>query len=283
MLVLMAAISGVCTLPYVLGQSSADPRSDATRATAVTPEVTSFAVATVKPTDPKDRRWRLGFTVEGYSAENVALLKIIQDAYGIYEDDRIDGGPEWMKTQRFSLEAKVDVTDMGAFTHTPVDQRMRMLQSLLAERFDLVVHVEKMERPIYALVIAKGGPRLKQAAPEHLADGSFKGYRGTILVAGPGHRTFQGFSMANFAQMLSRQVGRHVDDKTGLTGYYDFTLDWTPDNPAVSQEDAPKGTPVSPDFSIYPAIKEQLGLELKSEKGPVDVLVIDHVDAPSPN
>lgn len=248
--------------------------------------VPAFAVASIRPTDPSDHRWRLGFDPNGYSAENVTLLKILQDAYGIYEQDRIAGYPAWVSSQKFTLTARVDSADLPKLAELSLEQRQRMLQKLLADRFDLASHTEPRVRPIYVLVVAKRGSRLKEASSGYIGSGTFKGYRGTVRQWTPGHLIVEGFTMSNFTLLLERQVGRHVDNRTALTGYYDFSLDWDPNEMAV-QPDGPRNGPSAASGasnpSIYEALREQLGLELKAAKAAVDVLVIDHVEEPSPN
>lgn len=246
----------------------------------------SLVIASVKPADPSDRRFRLGFTPEGYSAENVSLLKIVQDAYGIYEQDRIVGYPSWVSSQKFTIDAKVDSTDLGALSQASLHERQDMLQKLLADRFELTTHTETREMRIYSLVVTKRGPKLQEAKSGYISDGTFKGFRGTVRRSSPGHLEVEGFTMGNFALFLARQVGHHVDDRTGLAGFYDFSLDWAADEMASQPDGVSSGSiaaPVPSGPSIYDALKEQLGLELSAAKGPVSVLVVDQVAEPSPN
>jgi uncharacterized protein (TIGR03435 family) len=168
-----------------------------------------------------------------------------------------------------------------------------MLQALLAERLNLQVHRETKELPIYALVIAKNGPKFQEGKLGDTYPNGFKGLNGAPVGAGmmrmgAGEWTGQGIPIANLVGSLSRRLGRTVVDKTGLTGKYDFTLRWTPDDNPVSPKE-PGGAPDAaalPDSSgpsIFTALQEQLGLKLESQKGPVETIVIDHVERPSQN
>jgi uncharacterized protein (TIGR03435 family) len=152
-----------------------------------------------------------------------------------------------------------------------------MLQSLLEERFKLRLHRESREEPVYELVVAGGGPRMKQAA-----DSLKQPQRG--LRMGRGQLTGTAAPISILINQISQQLGRSVIDKTGLTGQYDFELKWTPE---FNQSQASPADPgPQPDLggpSIFTAIQEQLGLKLESTKGPVEVIVIDSAEKPSEN
>jgi uncharacterized protein (TIGR03435 family) len=142
-----------------------------------------------------------------------------------------------------------------------------MLQSLLADRFQLRVHYESRIQPIYELVLAKGGFKLKPLPADHERGG---------MSGRPGEMILHGMSIADLARSLSmsNEAGRAVVDKTGLTGNYEIDLKWTPDDQ--------QGTPDA-GSTLFTALEEQLGLKLEPAKGPVDTLVIDHVEKPSEN
>jgi uncharacterized protein (TIGR03435 family) len=149
-----------------------------------------------------------------------------------------------------------------------------MMQSLLADRFKLTVHQETKEMPIYALVVAKNSPKLQ---PSKAEETEFGGSRGQFLC--------QKVPMSMLAGQLRRLLGRPVHDETGLTGEYDFKLEWTPDEPPANAGTAEART-APPDRtgpSIFTALQEQLGLRLESRKGVVVVLVVDRVERPSEN
>jgi uncharacterized protein (TIGR03435 family) len=163
------------------------------------------------------------------------------------------------------------------------EQRRTMFQQILAERFKLVAHHETRELPIYELTIGKNGSRLKESAADDPASAPT---RRKGMMWGRGKVTATDGSLSMLIAPLSRQLGRIIVDKTGLNGRYDFTLEWTPEGAAAPPAGgSPSGT-APPDQSgpdIFTAIQEQLGLKLKSTKGPVDVIVIDHIEKPSAN
>lgn len=252
-----------------------------------------FEVATIKPSNPDASGG--GYTILGpgsdrFSARNLALLKLIRAAYGIpmgAEDSRITGGPNWLRSEKYDVDAKIDSSVVEELKTLSKDQRMlaqqQMLQALLADRCKLGIHREIKDLAIYTLVIAKNGPKVQDAKP---------GERGPLDIGGTGEtRTIIGQArpIANLGQALSVVLGRPVLDKTGLAGKYDFKLEWTRDDdlaPPLSTgvpNDRPAPPPDSNVPSIFKAIQEQLGLKLVSGKGPVEVIVIDHIERPSAN
>jgi uncharacterized protein (TIGR03435 family) len=164
------------------------------------------------------------------------------------------------------------------------EQRRTMFQSILADRFKLVVHHETRELPIYVLSVAKGGPKFKESTPD---DPAATGPRRRGMMMQRGKITATDAQVSMLVTILSRQLGRTIVDKTGLTGNYDFTLEFTPDEgasaPPGSGGAPPPPPPDSAAPSIFTALPEQLGLKLESTKGPVDVIVIDHIEKPAEN
>ena len=225
----------------------------------------AFEVATVKPSksnaginnlrDPVQATWT-----------NIPLAVAIRMAYGI-QPDQLIGGPSWIASDRWDIVGKTD-------RPATWDQHNKMLQTLLADRFKLKVHWETRQLPQYRLVVAKGGPKLVAVREDSNARPS-----GTRI--GRGLIDAHGIGIAQFVFWLRGELGRPVVDSTGLTGKYDFKLQWVPDE---SQPNSGGETP-PPDSagpSIFGAVRE-LGLKLEAIKGPVDVLVIDHVEKPSEN
>jgi uncharacterized protein (TIGR03435 family) len=217
-----------------------------------------------------------------FTATNVSLKSLLQyQAYGVPES-RIFGGPKWISLERFDIEAKTDSATTDRLRALDRDQRRvhtrAMFQQLLAERFKLAVHWETRELPVYAMVVAKEGPRLD---PTKEPDG----HSGTS--SNDGELTARGVTLTQMAdvltQELSSELGRVVIDRTGIQGRYDCALKWRRDTGRMS--DATDGSAASTDSSpsIFTAIQEQLGLKLESTKGPVQVLVIDRVEMPSEN
>jgi len=154
-----------------------------------------------------------------------------------------------------------------------------MIQAMLADRFKLLAHHEIREQPVYELVIAKNGPKLQEAKP---AEGSDPG--GTV-ESRAGQIAAKNVVVSQLVTRLTQTLGRTVVDKTeGLKGKYDFMLIWAPDEAGSSPSSASSSAPPDPTGpSIFTAIQEQLGLKLEPAKGPVDCLVIDHLEQPSEN
>jgi uncharacterized protein (TIGR03435 family) len=275
-LLLLAASSLTITS---LAQTSAPPLTPplplVAASVAAAPPV--FEAATVKINKSGSSGSHTDFDHGRYSATNVQLKNLMHySAYGVPEP-RILGGPKWVDSERFDIEAKVDSSVIEQMrTLSPEQsklQRQAMFQQLLADRFKLAVHWETRELPVYALVVAKNGSKLQVSTKP-----------GSGTSSSTGQLTAEGMTLAEIAQALTQELatelGRVVIDKTGIAGRYDVTLKWTPD---ASGAPADNGTENSSGPSIFTAMQEQLGLKLESTKGPVQVLVIDHVEMPSEN
>ena len=230
-----------------------------------------FEIASVKPADPSIRTSNVLLGAgESLTIVNVPLRKIIMYAYDI-RDFQLAGGPGWVGDDRYDIMAKTAGADRATFEVTAEtdDQRRdrvarvrERLRSLLSDRFGLRVHVEERDQTILALRIAKGGPRLAEAAANtgrvSTIDGRIQGFGAPISM---------------LAAQLSIATGLIVEDETGLRGRYDFVLDWAPDQ--MDQSDTRP--------SIFSAVGDQLGLRLERAKGPVKTVVIDRVERPSAN
>jgi uncharacterized protein (TIGR03435 family) len=240
----------------------------------------SFEVATIKPSDSTETRSRIGIAPGGgFQAHNVTVKSMLQQAYDV-GDFQVSGGPGWIDTVRYDIEAKgngpavsqADLAKMNDSQRNQFEQQMSgRVRSLLAERFHLRVHRESKEMPIYALAIAKNGSKMGPAVPN---DGTLQ--FGISLRSGAGGNselTATQEPMDRFARLLSNQVGRTVIDKTGLVGNFNFKMTF-----ALGLGDNGSDGP-----SIFTALEEQLGLKLESTHGPVEVLVIDGVEKPSAN
>ena len=249
----------------------------------------AFEVASIRPDDPgsMSNMLRARFTADSYTAEHFSLQMLIKSAYGV-DDNQITGAPKWSSSQRFGIEAKMDSDTTAALSKLSGDQlqlaHRQMLQALLADRFKLALHTETKDLPVFVLVIAKGGPKIHEAKSGDTyangvknAGGEAIGPHMAMMRLGGGRIEAQGVPMDSLANGLAQQLGRKVLDKTGLKGNYDYTLEWTPDQGHAETTEDSSGP------SIFTAIQEQLGLKLESRTAPVDILVIDHVEMPSPN
>ncbi len=278
-------------------------------APAQQPQGPTFEVATVKPAAPQPMgrimagmRGGPGTNDPGqWQANNLPLSRLIAIAYDVRSYQV--SSPSWMDSERFDIIAKVP-------PGTTKEQFNLMLQNLLAERFRLVVHKESKDGPVYALVVAKGGVKIKESPKADPAAGGdaplpgpppgpptigkdgmpnmqMRGGRGVGLMMGPKGLRMQAsrLTMARFAEILSEQVGRPVIDQTGLTAEYDLTLDFSPEGLSMM-----KGLPMPPGAeakagldaaesspNLFTAVQD-LGLKLESRKAPVDLIVVDSAE-----
>jgi len=219
---------------------------------------------------------------DGITLENINVKSLISSAYTV-KPDSIAGGPDWINSNHYDINAKVTPSGNATPPALTDAQRKQMLQSLLADRFKLAIHPETKEGAIYELNLAKGGSKLHESTPNNdsppvNASGSIPAPRARMTF-GNGQLTGKAILLSTLVDLLSNQLHRPVVDKTGLTGKYDFDLHWTPDSLSAA-ETAPSDAS-GPD--IFTALQEQLGLKLNPAKGPVETLVIDHIEPPTPN
>ncbi len=284
----LPVIVGALSVPVIRAGEVADWQTEAGAKKA-------FDVASVKPNDRGGRTLvqalpgRLVMT-------NFSLRRLMLFAYGI-QDYQLSGGPNWVASVYYDIEAKAD----GATSVQEMEGPM--LQALLESRFRLVLHRETRQLPIFELTIAKGGAKLTpskegscvpyrtDASPPPVSpDGPRTNYCGFRMGADGANRTLDGtgVSMALLATNLSRtynsNLGRNVMDGTGLSGVFDVHLKWTLDDLTAASQIASDGVAGSPvGLSLSTALQEQLGLKLESVKGPVEVLVVDRIERPSEN
>ncbi len=204
-----------------------------------------------------------------YTAKNASIKTLLSTAYGIKED-LIYGVSGPVSSARFDLEAKIVNPDLDELKQLTPEQQQSRLRPVLANRFQLRAHTEARTLPVYELILAKGGPKFKLTSPTDSPG------HGEAMTIDNGVLNAHGISLASLAYTLSYQLHRTILDKTGLKGIYDLSLTWTPD----SGSDA---SPETSAASIFTALQEQLGLKLQSGRGPVAVLVIDHIELPSEN
>ncbi len=234
-----------------------------------------FEVASVRPVDQSvGVGVGIGIAQGRFVANNVSLQMLIGFAYDV-PNQQISGGPKWLDSAYFSIEAKADSslqTPPGFAGNVPM---RLMLQSLLADRFKLAIHKEAREGQVYELVLDKAGSKLRDV-------GGLPGQ----LRFGRGELIGRGVPIESLVKQLSPQLEAPVIDMTGLRGLYDFDLKWEPDPSLAGAR--PRGTDASllPDQSgpsIFTAVQEELGLKLRSAKAPIEILVIDHVERPDQN
>jgi uncharacterized protein (TIGR03435 family) len=303
-------------LGSMLAISSAWPVLSQTEPTA-TPSA-KFEVASIKQSKSFDMRHMMIRIMNRpddgrFYTTNVTAKLLVKLAYDVH-DSQIVGGSDWINSERFDIQAKADsATDAELKKLNPLQAKLvkeHMLQELLADRFKLKLRHETKQLPIYALEVAKNGPKLAEAKGVAAGPSGGEGLGGRGIVRpGPGQPgvrmqinggeqrvDFEDSPMAMLVRVLSQSLGRTVVNKTGLTGRYKFKLHWASDmghmlmgglmptpggdgGPAMGAAPAPG----SSGPSIFTALKEQLGLKLKSEKGPVPVLVIEQIEPPTAN
>jgi uncharacterized protein (TIGR03435 family) len=245
---------------------------------ATRPTFDEFEVASIKPTPPGVLgRWIRMLSTNEFAAKNHAPKTLIAAAYDL-NPQAIMGGPAWVESDRYDIVARTP----GGVRPT-LNEQMSMLRKLLADRFGLAFHREEKEMRVYALVVARGGPKLKESRLS--PDVPPQGPPPLIFVASPQVVRLPGRSatMAEFASVLQRTALENpVLDRTGLSGRYDFDLEFTPDE-TVFGGALGKGADDATKPNLNAAIQQQLGLRLEATKGPVQALVIDYVGRPSEN
>jgi uncharacterized protein (TIGR03435 family) len=240
--------------------------------TAQAPKL-SFDVVSIKPNVSGNAGDQLMMQPGGrFTAVNIRVASLIGNAYGEIPRMKIVGGPDWIQSDRFDILAKAARESSNA-------EYQEMMRSLLADRFALIAHMETRDMPVYALVIARADGRLGPGL--HKSDIDCSKGRPPILPSGLRPCTMSGalglvrgraIPIDSLISNLTFNVSRAVMNQTGLTGYYDIDLSWSP------EQTIDAALP-----SLFTALQEQLGLKLESTHGPVDVLVIDRVEKPKPD
>jgi uncharacterized protein (TIGR03435 family) len=240
------------------------------------PKFDSFEVATIKPVESDAKSGRF-ITMQGtnrFVEKDYTLKLLIAAAYDL-NPRTISGGPPWIESDHYDILA-VTPGDVRP-SH---DEQMSMLRSLLTDRFKLTFHREPKVFSIYELEIAKSGSKLKESArasDEPALVGPGVVYPQRVVLPG------RNATMGNFVSLLQRAIlDRPVVDKTGLSGRYDFDLEWAPDETQFGG-DVPPASAAATSPPLFEAIQQELGLRLEATRGPVEALVVDKAERPSPN
>ena len=253
--VILSAFSTIASL----SQAPQPPNPDNTAKALV------WDVISVKPNHSLDPSSFMRWTLNGIEFRNSTLHGLLLNAFEVRSESQITGYPGWVNSEHFDIEAKMDADTVAAFKKLKGpeedEQWHAFMQQILNERFGMKFHIEKRELPVYNLVVAKGGLKLKESAKDENGSSSM----------GPGKYTAHRMEVGNLAFSLSGTVGRVIIDKTGITGHYDADLNWARDSD-------PESGP-----SIFTALQEQAGLKLEPGKALHEVIVIDHLDRPSEN
>lgn len=248
----------------------------------------AWAAVSIHPSDPARNKandsW--GDQPNGLTGTGMGLRELLSQGYNFgflpFRDAELEGLPDWAKEARYDVRARVDADDvehfrklsgmtmaeaLAAFAARQYTGEMLMVQSLLAERFHLKAHYETRPRAVYLLTVDKGGSHMKPTA-----NGANEG----SMQFGNGKLSGKGVPMYLIANLLSYPAERSVVDHTELPGRFDFELHFAPSNAGVATEPS-----TEPDF--FSAIRQELGLRLESGHADVQVLVIDHIEEPTPN
>ena len=278
-LLLIAAGAVMATVPVDSGQASA-AQAPSTSQTAEVDPAALFDVTAIHLHKPVPHEHSHIFNSNGrFTTVNVSARALIQWAFDM-PASRIVGGPSWLNSTTFDIDAKSDNSlDLSRTYDSSAAklEKRRRVQALMSDRFQLISHTETRELPIYALLVAKSGPRFRATQAN-----------GTTINGGRSHIQVEGGddTVGLLAGQLAEALGRAVINKTGLHGRYNLSLNWTPDDGATPSMNGTDGSALASESSgpsIFTAIQEQLGLKLESQKGPVQVLFIDRIEMPSEN
>jgi uncharacterized protein (TIGR03435 family) len=228
----------------------------------------AFDAASVKTAKSGVRGYSIRPLPGRLSVSNTPLRKLIAAAYHVY-DFQVTGGPKWIDSEAYDIEAKA-----GGDAKPTQKQLMAMLEKLLAERFALATHRESREMPVYALETGKGGVKFQES--KEAGEPSFRVFQRRQITA-------QRAPLTYLVETLSWLLGRPAIDKTGLTGVYDYKLEWTPDEVQVASDEN-NARPANENVpSLTSALQEQMGLRLRAEKSPVEIVVVDRAERPKAN
>jgi uncharacterized protein (TIGR03435 family) len=266
----------------------------------------SFEVASIKKhvadgADGPERIFMGGVDLSQFHVSNLTAKMLIGSAYSV-KDFQISGGPNWISSERWDIDAKVGDSVATQLQELPRQQQQAqtalMLRSLLIDRFKLQVTRSTKEGSVLALVVAKGGPKLKEVpTPDPTASTappSPPPADGRLPMPAPGMGVSESINgvqlgianavpIANLVNRLSLLLGQPVVDRTGLKGTYQYTLRFSESSLAVASQPPGSAAANSDAPSVFAALQDQLGLKLESAKAPIDTITIDHIEEPTPN
>lgn len=240
---------------------------------SVAQETPKFDAIIVRPHEARDisQGGSINWNGLAFTAANIPLTFIMTQAFGV-KKWLIDGLPPWASSARWDVNAKVDEADVKTLQSLDREQRSRMLQAILTEQFGLRYHFEDRIEPVYELTVLPGGPKFRATTFNTTPLNPDKPVRSGNWMFFQGEVTCESITMPQFANGFSPLLERVVVDKTDLTGRYDLSLKWTPEDAAQNDQDSHPG--------VFTAVREQLGLKLTPAKAPVPVLVVDALARP---
>jgi len=263
---LLAGAAGLAgATVFGLAQTNpASPQSSNTQNAVAAETAPSIEVAVIKPHDPNSYHNNFSFRGDRFSLDDQTVSRLIAFGWAINQNQIVDA-PNWIRDEHYDIDGKTSAT-----ADPTIPEQQQMIRKILADRFGLRFHREKRELAVYALVVAKGGPRLVPAAQPNAQPGQHNEGHGMQTT-----RSFTSAAMSDFVLTMQFFPDRPIVDQTGLTGRYDIKLTYTYGDASNSDPDAPP--------PLFTALQEQLGLKIKPTKSATDVLVVDHVERPSAN
>jgi len=297
-LLLTAAAFAAIAVPVTFGLLKATPSQAQSQASSAALPAPAFYSVSIKPSatvgnGPQASRIMFSLRDGSFSAQGITLQMLTRMAYHV-QDAQIAGGPDWLNSAKFDIDAKLDDTAIQSIrAQAPDGSRFDdqvILTALLANYFKLALHSENRNLPAYNLVVDNAGSKLQDNSDPKLQPSQQQ----RMMRMGPGQLSSEGVPIELLAEDLSMRLGHTVVDKTGLKGNYAFNLHWTPDpgeDQLFKQHGVPVAPPSSPEQSssdaagpnIFTALQEQLGLKLEPVTASVPVLVIDHAEMPAQN
>lgn len=242
-----------------------------------------YDVASIRPNKGDDSSG-LRIVPDGLQVKNIPLRSFVASAYGV-DNVSLHGAPDWLNRDKFDIDAKMDPAVADAYHKLSREEQglafRHMVRVLLEDRLNLKVHMETKEGQVYALVIAKGGIKFHRTADTTANGGSVKtepSEEGAVLITAHSAR------IDALVNTLTDRMRAPVVDQTGLTGLYDFTLKFASPRMVAAAQSGVDSIPLPETAPELPAaIQEQLGLKLEQAKGPIRIVIIDHVERPSAN
>lgn len=239
----------------------------------------AFDVVSIKENNDGTGNISFNSSSSGINITGAPMVNLLREAYSLYNsgDDQVEGLSGWAKTKRFDIVGKVAEADIPKLRTLTREQSGEMLLGILADRFHLLAHRETRQMPVYELVVAKHGNKLvlTNADVPGAAGSKVSGCKEGCMSSDARHLDAKGVPATSIAQFLTRKLHRTVIDRTGLTGKYDFSLDWKPEDEKEAEGSAAVG--------ILTAIQELWGLKIEAAKGPVEYIVVDHLEEPTAN
>jgi len=279
----LAMIAG----PGLTARGAAPAQQAQAKDAKVNPQNYAFEVVSIKPGLDSTNGWGWSFSDDGFTAKNMSLLNLVKYAYETFQDDRIIGAPKWIDSANYVIQAKIDPDTLDAIKKLPRNEQHRvlygMVRAMLADRFQLTVHDELKEFPVFFLMVGKDGPKLtgakpKPGEPDNAYWGRLPDGRNTTLSSTKVTTMGRNIAMEDLAKFLTSYAGRTVIDKTNLTGKYDVQLIFTPANAPPDLVSNEQQAP-----SLRSVLAEQLGLRLEPGKASLEVIVIDQIERASAN